>query len=96
MTDSNPHYDWEAEFSDELEVCGRIEVQDAIERIAALVPGNRGFYVNVGALCDTDSPYVRRLSIDVVFERNTLPQTRSYTVWVDDLELLFRLVDEAQ
>lgn len=69
-------------------------ITDATQRLLLHLEGHRALRGEIGAVRETPNPYVRRLHILIYFEQGTFSCPRVETVWIDDFELVFLLIDD--
>jgi hypothetical protein len=72
----------------------RPEVLDAIDRVLACKKHHDGCFIDVSEPVSTSNPQVQRLDITIIFDKGRVAHPHQYVVWVDDFELVFRLVDD--
>jgi hypothetical protein len=67
------------------------EVRDAVQRMSRLCQGEIFSNSDYSECEPTGNPFVTRQGILITYINDHLPPAEQYTVWVDDLELIFTL-----
>jgi hypothetical protein len=70
------------------------EIHDAIQRVIERSGSATVSLIDLGYPVPTDNPYVQRVYIMIVYEKGCVPLPHEFTIWVDDFELVFTLLDD--
>jgi hypothetical protein len=94
MDDFFARFFFDEEPPEELPYRERPEIQDAIYRVLARKRHRGGYFVDFSEAIPTSNPHVKLLRITILFEKGSVSKPHDYVIWVDDFELVFRLVDD--